>query len=194
MIWYVGLWNVTKRRARRGCSVFRHPLLARSCVDRIMENTRVPLYDVEKSATPKTVCVTGATGFIAGSIVQRLLASGHTVHATCRDPNKEASVAHLKQLAGADERLKLFRADLLTEGSFNEAVAGCSCVMHTASPFVTSVPKGKEREMLIEPALKGTENVIGEPNQRKGSWEGSLLHAGLRTLASLLGNDMLTEP
>ncbi|GMH40273.1 hypothetical protein BSKO_08177 [Bryopsis sp. KO-2023] len=129
-----------------------------------MEETRVPLYDVEKSSKATTVCVTGATGYVAGPIVQRLLASGHTVHATCRDPQNEASVAHLKKLPGADERLKLFRADLLEEGSFEEAVAGCSCVMHTASPFVANVPRGKEREVLIDPALKGTENVIAAVN------------------------------
>ncbi|GMH40046.1 hypothetical protein BSKO_07950 [Bryopsis sp. KO-2023] len=129
-----------------------------------MEDARVPLTDVEKSFGPIKVCVTGSTGYIAGSIVQRLLASGHTVHATCRNPNKEESVAHLKKLPGADERLKLFRADLLEEGSFNEAVAGCACVMHTASPYVATVPKGKEREMLLDPALKGTENVIATVN------------------------------
>ena len=39
--------------------------------------------------------------------------AGHTVHGTVRDPNKESSVGHLKALPGANERLKLFAADLL---------------------------------------------------------------------------------
>ena len=41
------------------------------------------------------------------------VSSGHTVHGTVRDPNKESSVGHLKALPGAAERLKLFAADLL---------------------------------------------------------------------------------
>eukprot|EP00803_Ostreobium_quekettii_P001506 evm.model.scf_274.2 EVM.evm.TU.scf_274.2 scf_274:13939-18385(+) len=121
---------------------------------------RVPLSDAEKSCAPRTVCVTGATGYLAGLVVQRLLASGHTVHGTCRSPDNEALVAGLKALPGAGERLKLFKADLLTAGSFDAAVRGCQCVMHTASPYVVERTQGREREMLIEPAVRGTENVL----------------------------------
>lgn len=59
---------------------------------------RKPLYEIETSAAPTTVCVTGATGYIAAPIIQRLLAAGHTVRATCRDPNAEAKLKHLKVL------------------------------------------------------------------------------------------------
>ena len=37
-----------------------------------------PLRDAETRQTA-TVCVTGATGYVAGHIVRRLLAAGHTV-------------------------------------------------------------------------------------------------------------------
>lgn len=74
---------------------------------------KVPFYEAEKSFKPTTVCVTGSTGYVAGSIVERLLAAGHTVHATCRDPNKEKSVGHLKKMAGAEERLMLFQVYLV---------------------------------------------------------------------------------
>lgn len=36
---------------------------------------------------------------------------------------------------GAKERLHLFQADLLKDGSFDAAVEGCDGVFHTASPF-----------------------------------------------------------
>jgi hypothetical protein len=39
----------------------------------------IPLRPEEKAAEPQTVCVTGATGYVAGHIVARLLAAGHTV-------------------------------------------------------------------------------------------------------------------
>jgi hypothetical protein len=39
----------------------------------------LPLRPEEKAAPPMKVCVTGATGYVAGHIVARLLAAGHTV-------------------------------------------------------------------------------------------------------------------
>lgn len=102
-----------------------------------------PLRDAE-TRSQATVCVTGATGYVAGHIVRRLLAAGHTVHGTCRDPNNARSIKHLTSLPGAVDNLKLFKADLLAPGSFDEAVASCSVVFHTASPYAMQVPKGKE--------------------------------------------------
>ena len=55
----------------------------------------------------------------------------------------------------------LFQADLTVPGSFGEAVRGATYVFHTASPFMMNVPHGAERKLLIEPAVRGTENVIG---------------------------------
>lgn len=40
------------------------------------------------SGDGKTVCVTGASGFIASWLVKFLLLRGYTVHATVRDPCK----------------------------------------------------------------------------------------------------------
>jgi nucleoside-diphosphate-sugar epimerase len=57
----------------------------------------------------------------------------------------------------------VFEADLLTADSFNEAMAGCAVVFHTASPFVISGVNDPQKE-LIEPALKGTENVRNAAN------------------------------
>ena len=39
-----------------------------------------------------------------------------------------SQVGHLRTLPGADERLELFQADLLEDGSFAEAVSGCQVV------------------------------------------------------------------
>ena len=48
-------------------------------------------------------------------------------------------VEHLTSLDGAKERLHLFKADLLDEGSFGSAIQGCDGVFHTASPFYHDV-------------------------------------------------------
>ena len=40
-------------------------------------------------------------------------------------------------MEGAKERLELVRAELLEEGSFDDAVMACEGVFHTASPIIT---------------------------------------------------------
>jgi hypothetical protein len=45
-------------------------------------------------------------------------------------------VAHLWKIPGAKERLEIVRADLLEEGSFDDAVMACEGVFHTASPVL----------------------------------------------------------
>jgi nucleoside-diphosphate-sugar epimerase len=82
----------------------------------------------------KTVCVTGASGFIASWLVKLLLERGYTVRGTVRNPEKSK---HLLQLPGASDNLKLVAANLLEQGRFDEAVQGCDGVFHTASPYFT---------------------------------------------------------
>ncbi len=109
--------------------------------------------------TSKPVLVTGATGYVAGHVVKRLLEEGLTVHATVRDPSKEDRLAYLRELAdGSPGTLVFFGADLLDEGSFDAAMAGCQVVFHIASPYVIDV-KDAQKE-LVDPALKGTRNVL----------------------------------
>ncbi|KAJ0237687.1 hypothetical protein HA466_0246200 [Hirschfeldia incana] len=104
------------------------------------------------------VCVTGASGYIASWIVKLLLLRGYTVRATVRNPKDTAKTEHLLALEGAKERLKLFKADLLEECSFEQAIEDCDAVFHTASPvkFIVTDPQTE----LIDPALKGTINVL----------------------------------
>ncbi|EOA37599.1 hypothetical protein CARUB_v10011960mg [Capsella rubella] len=107
----------------------------------------------------KVVCVTGASGYIASWIVKLLLQRGYTVRATVRDPLDAKKTEHLLALEGAKERLKLFKADLMDEGSFEQAIQGCEAVFHTASPVTFTVTDYQVE--LIDPAVKGTLNVLG---------------------------------
>lgn len=110
------------------------------------------------------ILVTGASGYVAGWIVKRLLDAGHTVHATVRDPARAESVAHLQALAAASPgTLRLFKADLLVPGAFAEAMIGCELVIHTASPFVMT-GFTDAREALVRPALEGTRHVLASVN------------------------------
>ncbi|KAL5762665.1 hypothetical protein ACOSP7_018929 [Xanthoceras sorbifolium] len=106
----------------------------------------------------KVVCVTGASGFIASWLVKQLLQHGYTVKATVRDPNDPKKTEHLQALDGAKERLHVFKASLLEEGSFDSAVDGCDGVFHTASPVVFST--NDSQSDIVDPAVKGTLNVL----------------------------------
>jgi len=110
------------------------------------------------SGAGKVVCVTGASGYIASWLVKLLLHRGYTVRATVRDTADPKKTLHLQALDGAKDRLHLFKASLLEEGSFDAAIAGCECVFHTASPFYHNVKDPKAE--LLDPAVNGTLNVL----------------------------------
>ncbi|KAL3620851.1 hypothetical protein CASFOL_035763 [Castilleja foliolosa] len=106
----------------------------------------------------KVVCVTGASGYIASWLVNLLLRRGYFVNATVRNLSDPKKVEHLVALEGANERLKLFEADLVDDRSFDSAVDGCEAVFHTASPVFLNVSDPQSE--LIDPAVKGTINVL----------------------------------
>lgn len=113
--------------------------------------------------TQPPVLVTGATGYVAGWIIKRLLEDGRDVHAAVRDPGNTARTQHLTEIAeNAPGDITFYASDLLQEGSYAEAMAGCDLVFHTASPFTTQV-KDPQKE-LIDPALLGTRNVLQTVN------------------------------
>lgn len=114
--------------------------------------------------TTSPVMVTGATGYVAGWIVKGLLEAGVTVHAPVRNPDATGKVQHLLDIAAASSGgIKFFKADLLIEGSYAEAMQDCSVVFHTASPFTLTVKDPKKE--LIDPAVKGTRNVLDQASR-----------------------------
>jgi nucleoside-diphosphate-sugar epimerase len=121
---------------------------------------QVPLSELEASAAPAKVCVTGASGYVAGEIIFRLLLAGHTVHGTVRGDPQAKAYDGLRALPHASERLLLFKANLANDGDFDEAIKGCDFVMHVASPVSVSVPAHRAEAELVRPAVKGVENVI----------------------------------
>ncbi|GMH26225.1 hypothetical protein Nepgr_028068 [Nepenthes gracilis] len=104
-------------------------------------------------------CVTGGTGFLASHLVKSLLEKGHTVRTTVRNPGDMEKVGFLWEMKGAKERLKIMKADLIEEGSFDEAIRGVDGVFHAASPVL--VPRDENiHKTLVEPCVKGTMNVL----------------------------------
>lgn len=114
------------------------------------------MVNIDKS---KPVMVSGATGYVAGRLVEKLLNEGLTVHAAVRSPENKEKTKYLDDIAAKSPgTIKYFKADLLDEGSFDDAAKGCELIYHTASPFSLNV-KDAQKD-LIDPALEGTRNVL----------------------------------
>jgi len=96
-------------------------------------------------------------------LVKALLDEGITVHAAVRNPDDKEKLKYLNALAEkAPGSIKYFKADLLKNRSYAEAMEGCELVYHTASPFINTV-KDPQRD-LVDPALLGTRNVLESVN------------------------------
>ena len=109
------------------------------------------------------IMVTGATGYVAGVLVKKLLEDGLTVHAPVRNPDNPKKLQYLNEIAATTPgTIKYFKADLLDEGSYAEAIAGCELVYHTASPFKMNI--NDPQKDLVDPAQLGTRNVLETAN------------------------------
>ena len=67
-----------------------------------------------------------------------------------RDPENAGS-KELMAFEGAVERLTLHKAELLEPGAFDQIVAGCDVVMHTASPFILECTEEEADESAYPP-------------------------------------------
>lgn len=104
----------------------------------------------------KTVLVSGGSGYIAGFIIRQLLDEGWTVNTTVRSLSREAELRPL--LGGTPETLRFFAADLTADAGWAEAMAGCTHVLHVASPFSSKPPRNPDD--LIIPAREGTVRTL----------------------------------
>ncbi|XP_037497601.1 dihydroflavonol 4-reductase-like [Jatropha curcas] len=106
-----------------------------------------------------TVCVTGASGFIASWLVMRLIERGYFIRATVRNPGNIDKVKHLFNLPNASTHLSLWKADLVDEGSFDEVIQGCTGVFHVATP-ADLLSSDDHENGIIKPTINGVLNIM----------------------------------
>ena len=108
----------------------------------------------------QTVLVTGGTGFIGVYCILNLLQQGYTVKTTLRSLNRKEEVLNILKSAGITsfENLIFIEADLTKDQNWEEAVKGCTYVLHIASPFPAGEPED-ENELII-PAREGALKVL----------------------------------
>lgn len=108
----------------------------------------------------KLVCVTGASGFVGTHVVRELLERGYRVRGTVRDANNAEKTAHLLAIAEGIEgaSLELISANLMDDGAFDDAFAGCDFVCHVAAS-VKLTAKDPQKE-IVDVALDGTRNTL----------------------------------
>ncbi len=106
------------------------------------------------------VLVTGGAGFVGVHCIVQLLQAGYRVRTTLRSLGRADEVRAMVRAGGAEpgEALAFTEADLTKDAGWPEAVAGCTYVLHVASPFPAAIPKD-ENELII-PAREGALRVL----------------------------------
>src|SRR5258708_33942045 len=108
------------------------------------------------------VLVTGASGYVVGHCMLRLLHDGYRVRGTLRSLQRAGEVRQwlTKARGGIDpgDALSFIEVELTNSNGWDAAMEGVRYVLHVASPIPSSMPKNPDD--LIVPARGGTLNVI----------------------------------
>ncbi len=97
------------------------------------------------------VFVTGATGFVTGTVTLQLLARGDEVRALVRDASRAQTLAR----AGVD----LFTGDLSDGAALHRGMAGVDAVVHGAAVYEVGISPS-QRSAMFAANVTGTERVL----------------------------------
>lgn len=105
------------------------------------------------------IFITGISGFLASHIALVLLKSGATITGSVRSLKKSEHIRAVLEKHGANtQNLRFVELDLLRDDGWDEAVSGHDYLIHTASPFVSKMPK--DANELVRPAVDGVVRAL----------------------------------
>ena len=110
--------------------------------------------------------VTGATGFIGGTVARKLIAQGHTVVAAVRNPDKAADLVR--------DGIAVVQGDVTDRDSLRAPMTGADGVFHIAGWYKIGV---RNRAEAVAINVDGTRNVLtvmSELGIRKGVYTSTL--------------------
>lgn len=90
------------------------------------------------------VVVTGATGYIGGRLVPRLLHAGYRVRCLVREPRKLRS-----RPWALNTKLEIRRCDVGDRDALVEAMTGCTAAYYLVHSMIAAGPKYRERDRLL---------------------------------------------
>lgn len=119
----------------------------------------------DENSRDLTVLVTGIGGFLARHVALQLLEQGHRVRGSLRSIGKSHAIGRdlASHCHNTIEHLSFVQADLDSDDGWDEAVKGCSYVIHTASPFPPGFPENEHA--LIQTARDGALRVLRAARQ-----------------------------
>ena len=110
----------------------------------------------------ETVLVTGGSGFIGSHCIVQLLERSYHVKTTIRSLTRSDEVRQMLKVGGISQErfdtVEFCAAELTKDDGWAEACAGCTYVLHVASPFPSAAPKHEDD--LIVPARDGALRVL----------------------------------
>lgn len=118
----------------------------------------------------KRVLVTGATGFIGGRVVARLVERGAVVRALVRNPEK----AHPLIATGVE----IAHGDMTDSQSLREAVRGCDVVIHVAAALDEVMPLEYFRAVNVEGTRSLAEAALAEGVSRFVHLSSAVVYGG----------------
>jgi len=130
------------------------------------------------------VCVTGATGLVAGHCIKLLLQKGYRVRGTVRDLQQKEKFVWMNSFPKGENLQFAQVPDITKPEGFPEAFSGCDFVLHVASPVFAG-----GSDTAVEVAVKGTLNACE-----------AALAAGVKrivvtaSMASICGNQRELNP